>query len=298
MKAAVLHEIGGPFVVEEVELLPPEPHEVRVRLAAAGTCHSDWHFVAGLLRRPLPLVLGHEGAGVVEEVGADVTSVRPGQHVILNWAPSCRRLFLLPGRPVGPVRDQLGLAQRHHAGRLHPAAAERRSGAPVQRAVHLRGADHRAGRELRADRRRRAVRGGRPGRLRGDHTGVGAALNTVHIRPGESAVVFGCGGVGLNILQGARLSSAQPIIAVDTDPAKEQIAYQFGATHWIQGGGDEAAILEQVRDLTGGRGADFCVRGGGHSRPAGAGLPGRAARRHRGGGGRGAGRLNHPLRRP
>ena len=102
VKAAVLHQVGGPFSIEEVELLPPEPGEVRVRLAAAGICHSDWHFVTGDLTRDMPLVLGHEGAGIVEEVGEGVTSVQPGQHAILNWAPACGACFYCarsrPGR--------------------------------------------------------------------------------------------------------------------------------------------------------------------------------------------------------
>ena len=256
MKAAVLHEIGGPFVVEEVELLPPEPHEVRVRLAAAGTCHSDWHFVAGLLRRPLPLVLGHEGAGVVEEVGADVTSVRPGQHVILNWAPSCGGCFYCLG-------GQSGLCETNwdwHNGTMPDGSTRLRLNGEVVRQFSVLSTF--AEQTIAPAESCVPIDDDVPFAVAAlvgcaVTTGVGAALNTVHTRPGESAVVFGCGGVGLNILQGARLSSAQPIIAVDTDPAKEQIAYQFGATHWIQGGGDEAAILEQVRDLTGGRGADF-----------------------------------------
>ena len=105
MKAAVLHEVGGPFVIEEVDLQPPQPDEVCVRLAAAGTCHSDWHFVMGKLDRPKPVVLGHEGAGIVEEVGSQVTRVKPGQHVIINWAPSCGGCFYC----------LVVLAQRHHA---------------------------------------------------------------------------------------------------------------------------------------------------------------------------------------
>ena len=85
MKAAVLHQLGGPFVIEDVELLDPKPGEVRVRLAAAGICHSDWHMVQGDLRRPFPVILGHEGAGIVEELGPGVSTVQPGDHVILNW---------------------------------------------------------------------------------------------------------------------------------------------------------------------------------------------------------------------
>ena len=93
MKAAVLHKVGGPFVVEDLTLQDPGEGEVLVRMAAAGICHSDWHFVTGALQRPFPVVLGHEGAGVVEEVGAGVTLVRPGDHVILNWSPDCGTCF-------------------------------------------------------------------------------------------------------------------------------------------------------------------------------------------------------------
>ena len=169
MKAAVLHKIGGPFVIEEVELLPPQPNEVRVRLAAAGTCHSDWHFVVGNIQRSRPLVLGHEGAGVVEEVGSRVTRVQPGQRVILNWGAVLRRLLLLPARAEPAVRDLLGLAQRHHARRQHAAAAGRQAGDAVQRAVHLRRADGGSRAVLCAASRRRFLRGGGAGRLRGDH---------------------------------------------------------------------------------------------------------------------------------
>ena len=93
MKSAVLHKVGGPFAIEEVELLPPRKGEVRVKLKAAGLCHSDWHFVQGLLERPFPVILGHEGAGVIEEVGEGVTTLRKGQRVALNWAPACRHCY-------------------------------------------------------------------------------------------------------------------------------------------------------------------------------------------------------------
>ena len=253
MKAAVLHQVGGPFCVEDVELLPPEPGEVRVRLAAAGICHSDWHFVVGNLTRPLPLVLGHEGAGVVEEVGEGVTSVQPGQRVILNWAPSCGACFYcdrsqpmhcetfwpwhLGTMPDGSTRLRFnGEPVRQFS--THSTFAEQ-AVAPEQAVVPI---DDDIPFDVAA--------------LVGCAvtTGVGAAINTVRIPPGESVVVFGCGGVGLNILQGARLSAAHPIIAVDTDPAKMEIARQFGATHTVQAGED---ALDRIRHLTGGRGAAY-----------------------------------------
>ena len=253
MKAAVLHEVGGPFVIEEVELLPPQPNEVRVRLAAAGTCHSDWHFVMGKLDRPKPLILGHEGAGIVEEVGSQVTRIKPGQHVILNWAPSCGSCFYC-------LRGQNGLCETMwywHNGTMADGSTRLRLNgeqvtqfsvlstfaeeavAPEQSCVPI------------------------PEDISFDvaalvgcavTTGVGAALNTVDIRPGESVAVYGCGGVGLNVVQGARLSGANPIIAVDTDPAKLDIARQFGATDGVLAG-EEAR--DGVRALTRGRGVDY-----------------------------------------
>lgn len=253
MKAAVVHEIGGPFVIEEVELLPPQPNEVRVRLAAAGTCHSDWHFVAGNVKRSMPVVLGHEGAGVVDAVGSRVTRVQPGQRVILNWAPCCDACFYCRRgqsrlcetwwdwrngtMPDGSTRlrlDGVPVTQFSVLSTFaEQAVAPEQSCVPIPDEVSFEVA---------------ALVGCAV------TTGVGAALNTVRMRPGESAAVYGCGGVGLNVVQGARLSGAHPIIAVDTDPAKLEIARRFGATHGVEAG-DEAQ--ERVRALTGGRGADY-----------------------------------------
>jgi S-(hydroxymethyl)glutathione dehydrogenase/alcohol dehydrogenase len=253
MKAAVLHKIGGPFVIEEVELLPPQPNEVRVRLAAAGTCHSDWHFVVGNIKRSRPVVLGHEGAGVVEEVGSRVTRVQPGQRVILNWAPCCDACFYcLRGQsrlcetywdwrngtmPDGSTRLRQDGRQVTQFSVLSTFAEQ--AVAPEQSCVPL---PDDVSFEVAA--------------LVGCAvtTGVGAALNTVQIRPGENVAVYGCGGVGLNVVQGARLSGANPIIAVDTDPAKLEIARQFGATHGVLAGDD---AQDQVRALTEGRGVDY-----------------------------------------
>ena len=253
MKAAVLHEIGGPFEVEEVELLPPQPGEVRVRLGAAGLCHSDWHFVTGHFKRAMPLVLGHEGAGTVEEIGTGVTSVQPGQRVMLNWAPACDVCFYCnhdkPGLcetywpwrngtwPDGTTRIRLnGEVVRQFS--THFTFAEQ-TVAPEVSCIPI---DDDISFEVAA--------------LVGCAvtTGVGAALNTVSVSPGDSIAVFGCGGVGLNIIQGARLSSAYPIIAVDTDPSKFEIARQFGATHGVEA---DDKTKEQIAELTSGRGVDY-----------------------------------------
>ena len=253
MKAAVLYEVGGPFVIEELELLPPEPNEVKVRLAAAGTCHSDWHFVTGKLNRPKPVVLGHEGAGVVEEVGSQVTRVKPGQRVILNWAPSCGACFYC-------LRGQNGLCETMwywHNGTMHDGSTRLRLNG--ERVNQFSVVSTFAEQAIAPEQSCVPI----PEEISFDvaalvgcavTTGVGAAMNTVDIRPGESVAVYGCGGVGLNVVQGARLSGAHPIIAVDTDPVKLEIARQFGATDGVVAGDD---AHNQVRDLTGGRGVDF-----------------------------------------
>ena len=253
MRAAVLHEVGGPFVVEEVALQPPEPGEVRVRLAAAGMCHSDWHFVAGKLHRPKPVVLGHEGAGVIEEVGSEVTRVKPGQHVILNWAPSCGACFYC-------LRGQNGLCETMwywHTGTM--ADGSTRLSLNGEQVTQFSVVSTFAEQAVAPEQSCVVIPDDIPfdvAALVGCAvtTGVGAALNTVQIRPGESVAVYGCGGVGLNVVQGARLSGANPIIAVDTDPAKLEIAHQFGATDGVVAGDD---AYEQVRALTGGRGVEF-----------------------------------------
>jgi S-(hydroxymethyl)glutathione dehydrogenase / alcohol dehydrogenase len=261
MKAAVLHEIGGPFKIEEVELLPPQPGEVRVRLGAAGLCHSDYHFVTGHFTRPLPLVLGHEGAGTVEEIGAGVTSVQPGQRVILNWAPGCDACFYCN-------HEKPGLCETYwdwHNGTWPDGSTRLRLNGEVVRqfSTHSTFAEQAVVPEVSCI----PIDDDIPFEVAAlvccaVTTGVGAAINTVRVSPGDSVAVFGCGGVGLNIIQGARLSGAHPIIAVDTDPSKFEIARQFGATHGVAAG-DKAQ--EEIAALTGGRGVDYSFEAVGHS---------------------------------
>ena len=255
MKAAVVHEHNSPFVIEDVTLEEPGPGEVQVRLAASGVCHSDWHVMIGhLFRRPMPVVLGHEGAGVVEAVGSGVTRVGPGDHVILSWAPECGTCFYcLRDRPGlcetflnprrngtmldGTTRLRLGSQTVHQFNTVSTFAEQtvvpQEACVPIRKDVSLKTAS-----------------------LIGCSvtTGVGATRNTVQIRPGDSVVVYGCGGVGLNLLQGAALHGAEPIIAVDQVAAKMDIAKAFGATHTVIAGDN---TLEAIRDLTDGRGVDY-----------------------------------------
>jgi Zn-dependent alcohol dehydrogenase len=229
-----------------------------VRIAASGVCHSDWHLVTGDTKHPMPCVAGHEGAGVVEFVGSGVTDVSVGDHVVLNWAPSCGSCFYCTrGRSnlcdtyTGPTwaGTMLDGATRLHA----------RDGSPVYHYCGLATfADHVVVPRVSVVPIRKDV----PlesGALVGCAvaTGVGAAMFTAGVQAGESVVVIGCGGVGLNILQGAALCGASTIIAVDSNEQKQALARTFGATHFVFAHGRDAhATLERVRALTDGRGAD------------------------------------------
>jgi S-(hydroxymethyl)glutathione dehydrogenase / alcohol dehydrogenase len=252
--AAVLHAAHSPFAIEELTLDEPRHGEVLVKIAASGVCHSDYHLVSGATNHPMPVVPGHEGAGVVGAVGPGVTRVKPGDHVTLNWAPDCGHCFYcLRGKPnlcetfIEPIWAGVML---DGTPRLH------RNGQPV---YHFSGlatfADHAVVPQESCVPIRKDV----PLKIAAlvgcaVATGVGAAMYTAQVRSGESVVVFGCGGVGLSILQGALLCGAYPIIAVDTNAAKMNIARQFGATHTLLSGDD---TLTNIRDLTNGRGAEY-----------------------------------------
>lgn len=256
IKAAVLRAPQTPFVIETLTLDEPRQGEALVRIAACGVCHSDYHLVTGATQHPLPVVCGHEGAGVVEAVGPGVTRVRPGDHVTLSWTPDCGTCFYCQrGQPnlcetyTGPIwaGTMLDGTTRLHTGRdpvyayCGLATFAEYVVVPEQSCVRIR-----------PDVPLRAAS------LVGCAvaTGVGAAMYTARVRPGESVVVLGCGGVGLNALQGAALCGAEKIIAVDVRPAKMQMARQFGATHTLLSN-DET--LGAVLELTGGRGADRVI---------------------------------------
>jgi S-(hydroxymethyl)glutathione dehydrogenase / alcohol dehydrogenase len=253
IQAALLREPNTPFAITELTLDEPRAGEVLVKIAACGVCHSDYHLATGTTEHPLPVVCGHEGAGVVEAVGPGVTRVQPGDHVTLSWTPDCGHCFYCQhGQPnlcetfTGPIWDGTmldGTTRLKHDGVpvyaycglatfAEYVVVPQQSCIPIRRDVSLEAAS-----------------------LVGCAvaTGVGAVIYTAGVRPGESVVVFGCGGVGLNILQGAALCGAQTIIAVDTNPAKMALARTFGATHTLLSGDD---VIAAIRDLTGGRGAD------------------------------------------
>ena len=255
IRAAVLHEPHRPVSIEEVELDPPRRGEVLVRVAAAGVCHSDVRLADGELgERRWPMVLGHEGAGVVEEVGEGVTHVLPGDHVGFSIVPSCRHCeeclagrfnLCLPAGEAGPRgvlfdgTSRLSLpdgTQLQHA--LMTACFAERTVVPAAGAIPLPSALP-------------LWQGSLLGC--GVVTGFGAVRNTARVGPGESAAVVGCGGVGLQVVAALRLAGAHPIVAVDLDPAKLDLARRRGATHAVEAG--SATTAARVSRIAG-RGVD------------------------------------------
>jgi NDMA-dependent alcohol dehydrogenase len=253
MKAAVLYEGAQSLAIEELTLLPPREGEVRVRFAASGVCHSDLHYIKGDRRHPTPVVLGHEGAGVVEEIGPGVTYAKPGDHVILSFVPACGRCRdCVAGRPnLCVVRYRLNGNLPDGTTRLRKGAQEIKHFACVssfaEYAIVPESALVQTAPEVPLD--KAALVGCCV------TTGVGAALWTARVEPGSSVVVIGCGGVGLNVIQGAALAGAERIIAVDVLPSKLEYAEAFGATHTINASNTDP--VQAVHDLTSGAGADY-----------------------------------------
>jgi len=246
MKAAVLHAPNQPLTIEEVQLAKPRAREVLVRTAFAGLCHSDLHFIEGLYPHPMPTVPGHEVAGVVEQVGEDVTYLKPGDHVIGCLSVFCghcsqcstghpnlcenTEVKMIPGQSRrlswrdGEVMHQfLNLSAFAEAMLVHENALVKIDpDVPLDRAT-LVGC--------------------------GVITGVGAVFNTARIEAGSTVAVVGCGGVGLATVNGAALAGASRIIAIDRLPAKLELARTMGATDTVLAGNTD--VVQAVRDLTG-----------------------------------------------
>ncbi len=258
VKAAVLATIGEALEVRtDVEVAPPQAGEVSVRMAASGVCHSDLSMRDGVIPAAIPMILGHEGAGIVEEVGDGVDGVTPGDHVVISWTPQCGECYwCVHGQPY--LCDVAVRASRA-AGLLDGTTRATSHGEELKQ-MAFSGTFA----ELTVVPAISVVKipGDFPLQLAallgcGVLTGVGAALNTADIAPGDSVAVIGCGGVGLNVIQGARIAGAGQIIAIDVQPAKLELARQFGATHTIDA--SEGDTVRAVRGLTEGRGADVSL---------------------------------------
>ena len=251
MKAAVFHGPKLPLSIEDVELDKPQDREVLIKTVASGVCHSDLHFVDGLYPYPAPAVLGHEAAGIVEEVGRQVTYVKPGDHVICCLSVFCGNCEqCMSGHPNRcsnkpatqrnpqdkprisqkgkPVNQFLDISSYCEKMLLHENAVVKiREDIPLDRAA-LIGC--------------------------GVTTGVGAVLNTAKIEPGSTVAVFGAGGVGLAAIQGARIAGARKIIAVDMFEGKLAMAKRLGATDTVDASSSDP--VDEIRKLTGG-GVDY-----------------------------------------
>ncbi|MGR3873636.1 Zn-dependent alcohol dehydrogenase [Streptomyces graminifolii] len=251
VRAAVLPAVGAPLEIAEIDLPDPGPGQVRIRLAAAGVCHSDLSLSNGTMRVPVPAVLGHEGAGTVVSVGEDVTHVAPGDPVILNWAPSCGTCHACTLGEVWLCANALIGAADVYAHRasdgsdLHPglnvaAFAEETVVAascvlPLPEGIPLTDAALLGCAVL---------------------TGYGAIHHSAQVREGETVAVFGVGGVGLSTLQSARIAGATTIVAVDVSPEKEELARAAGATDYVVASENTA---REIRTLTGKQGVDVAV---------------------------------------
>ena len=251
MKAAVTREIGH-LAIEEVELAAPKENEVLVRMCAAGVCHSDLHTLRGELRAVPPLVLGHEGAGVVESVGSAVTSCKPGDRVVINWLPACESCpTCLNGRQ--------NLCERLAKTTFQALLADgttRLSTVDGMRLKHFLSAATMAEFSVIHESSVVPLPDDVPYEIAAVvgcavATGVGAVMNTARARPGQSAVVIGCGGVGLSALLGCKLAGCNPIIAVDVMDSKLEFAKSLGADLTVNSATSESATKE-LRQLTGG----------------------------------------------
>lgn len=255
MLAAVLRKPGEAVQVEDVDLAGPTDGQVRVRVEAAGVCHSDLHYMTGDLTSKLPVVLGHEGVGRVIEVGPGVVDVAVGDRVVFTWRPRCGRCrFCLDGRPTLCVG---GGVQRAAGGLLDGSLRLSADGKPVH---HLMGVSCFAEECVVFERSVIKISEEIPRRIAAIVgcaviTGVGTALNAASGSTGRPVAVFGAGGVGLSAVMGLHLVGAHPIIAIDTDQAKLDLARMVGASHTLLAGD---AVVDQIRELTGG-GADWTV---------------------------------------
>jgi S-(hydroxymethyl)glutathione dehydrogenase/alcohol dehydrogenase len=251
IRAAVLREFGEPLVVQELELDPPKAGEVLVRMAASGVCHSDLHVAQGVHPTSLPVVLGHEGAGIVEQLGPGVTGLQVGDHVLLTWLPYCGHCRpCASGWPNrcentawydatledGTCRFHAGGQPIHH---YNTSSFAERSVVPARTAIKV---------DPSLPLTQLALMGCAV------MTGVGAALNTAGVRPGDRVAVVGCGGVGLNVVQGARIAGASTIVAVDVVSQKLELARELGATEAVNASDGDAVAA--VRDLVPG-GVDY-----------------------------------------
>jgi Zn-dependent alcohol dehydrogenase len=256
MKAAVLHKAGSPLEIEDIDLAEPREHEVRVRLAAVGVCHSDYHYMKGDLTCALPVVLGHEGAGEVISVGPDVTKVKPGDSVVLTWRTHCGSCrYCSTGRPA---MCQEGRAAILGGGLLDGTSRLRRGGEEIK---HFLGVSCLAEECVVSDQSIVPIPAVVPPEIAAISgcaviTGLGAVLNVLRNPAGSSVLIIGAGGVGLSAVMGSRLVGADPIIVADLSEERLALAIELGATHTVNAADED--VVETARRIAGG-GVDWAL---------------------------------------
>src|ERR1700750_879417 len=256
-RAAVGYVAGQPLVIEEVDLEGPKAGEVLVEIKATGVCHTDEFTRSGADPEGLfPAILGHEGAGIVREVGAGVTSVKPGDHVIPLYTPECRQCKSCPSH-----KTNLCTSIRATQGKgLMPDGTSRFSikGQPIH---HYMGCSTFSNFTVLPEIALAKIRADAPFDKAcyigcGVTTGIGAVIKTAKVEPGANVVIFGLGGIGLNVIQGARMAGANMIVGVDINPARESLARQFGMTHFVNPKEVKGDLVPHLVELTKG-GADY-----------------------------------------
>jgi S-(hydroxymethyl)glutathione dehydrogenase / alcohol dehydrogenase len=259
-RAALLKNVGAPLEVERVTLAPLQPGDVLIHNRASGLCHTDLEVIDGSLAYPLPIVLGHEGAGIVEAVGNAVTQVRPGDHVVASWNPHCGHCYYCE-RDL-PILCEPFTREQPAGNLLDGASRLRWNGDRLNHfSVVSSHAEYSVVPESGAIKVPDAIPFDRACLLGcGVMTGVGAVSRLARVEAGANVAVIGCGAVGLNAIQAAALEQAACVIAIDRDPAKLALAARFGATHTLAA---DASTLDAVRALTAGRGADHVFEAAG-----------------------------------
>jgi S-(hydroxymethyl)glutathione dehydrogenase/alcohol dehydrogenase len=256
VKAAVHYEAGQGVEIEMLDLEEPRAHEVRVRYTASGVCHSDLHHIQGLVPHPTPVVFGHEGAGIVEAVGSDVSGVQVGDHVLTSYIPSCGRCWYCTiGRPnLCELRDKPRYLLHDGTSRFKKGDQDIYQYLQLGTYAEMATVPDVSVIPIRKDAPLEVVCLVSCGVM----TGFGSVVNRAQVKPGSTVVVYGCGGIGLNAIQAAALVGAQKVVAVDVFDQKLEWSKEFGATHTVNAKAVEDPVAA-VKEICGRDGADYAI---------------------------------------
>lgn len=279
VKAAVHYQAGQGLEIEMLELEEPRAHEVRIRYVASGVCHSDLHHIQGLVPHPTPVVFGHEGAGIVEAVGPDVSNVQVGEHVLTSYIPSCGRCYYCTiGRPnLCELRDQPRYLLLDGTSRFKKGTQDVYQYLQLGTYSEMATVPDVSVIPIRKDAPLEVICLVSCGVM----TGAGSIMNRAQVKPGSTVVVFGCGGIGLNAIQAASIVGAAKIVAVDVFDQKLEWAREFGATHTVNARQVEDPVVA-VKEILWPRRSRLRDRSGWYPTDHGAGLPLGPPRRHGG----------------